>query len=285
MKNILKYSVRLAVFGLLIVFAYSCEKHDFFDEQLITGKVGPQAYWEVGSSTVSAGSNVPFEIQYYSTESEIDHSEVWYNVSETVSKLVSCPWVSTFNYTITSANTEEKRISQKFETYPHSLAVWSDSLRAYTFKGTFPVSGTLKPFNWVKPDKFDADNMKKYFGDGFMEHFKDSLYTMMKFADFQKMMLGMGLVEDFKQFTDSTFDTNSNNWVYHFPKDASGKTPVPAELKTLYDGITFEQLIENTADNNYSVEYKRSYFINAVMRVYDTRGVYGTTILKKIDIN
>ncbi len=243
MKHIFKNIIRLAVFSLLMAAVYSCEKQDFFDEQLITGKVGPQAYWEVGSSTVSAGTNVPFEIQYYSTESDIEYSEAWYRISETVSKSVSSPWVATFTYNITSNQTEEKRIAQKIQSYPHSLAVWSDSLHAYTFKSDFPVSGTLRPFQWVKPEEFDSKKMDDYFGTGFMQHFKDSLYTMMKFADFRKMMLGMGLVEDFKLYTDSTFDANSNGYVYHFPKDAEGNTPVPAELKTMYNGIEFQQQI------------------------------------------
>lgn len=271
--------------SVILIAAASCEKHDFFDEKLITGKVGPQAYWEVGSSTVSAGTNVPFEVQYYSTVSNIDFSEVWYSISETVSKSVSSPWVSTFTFSISSTTTEEKRISQKIQSYPGSLAVWSDSLHAYTFKNAFPVSGTLSPFQWVKPEEFDAEKIQNYFGTGFMQHFKDSLYNLMKFADFRKMMLGMGLVENFQAYTDSTFDANSNGYVYHFPKDGQGKTPVPAQLKALYDGIRFEQLIENTANNNYEVEYRRTYFINALMRVYDKQGIYGTTLWKKIDIN
>lgn len=285
MNTLLNKIAAFAVSLLLLAAVSSCEKHDFFDEQLITGKVGPQAYWEVGSSTVSAGTNVPFDIQYYSTVSDIEYSEVWYSISETVSKSVSSPWVSTFTYAITSSSTEAKRISQKIQSYPHSLAVWSDSLHAYTFKGDFPVSGTLSPFQWVKPEEFDSNKMNDYFGAGFMQNFKDSLYTLMKFADFQKMMLGMGLVENFKAYTDSTFDANSNGYVYHFPKDAEGNTPVPAELKTMYDGIRFDQLIENPANNNYEVEYRRTYFIDAVMRVYDKQGIYGTTLWKKIDIN
>ncbi|MFV0390886.1 MAG: hypothetical protein ACK5KP_03225 [Paludibacteraceae bacterium] len=280
--NILK---RITFVAALLIGLASCEKHDFFDEKLITGKVGPQAYWEVGSSTISAGTQVPFVVQYYSTESEIDYSEVWYNISETVSKSVSSPWMSTFTYSITSTVTEEKRIPQKIETYPHTLAVWSDSLHAYTFNGEFPVSGTLSPFQWVKPEIFEPEKMDNYFGVGFMQQFKDSLYTLMKFADFQKMMLGMGLIDDFKVYTDSTFDANSNTYVYHFPKDAAGNTPVPDELKTMYNSIDFEQLIENSANNNYEVEYRRTYFIDAILRVYDKEGVYGTTLSKTININ
>jgi hypothetical protein len=268
---------------MLLGMASCAEKHDFFDETVITGKIGPQSYWEVGSSAVSAGSAMPFDVQYYSAAADIDHSEVWYNIIETQEKSVSCPWVSSFTYTVGSIKSEEKRISQKISEYPHSLAVWSDSLHAYTFKAQFPVSSTLSPFSWSKPEVFDYDKMETYFGQGFMEHFKDSLQNLMKFADYKNMMLGMGLVDDFTQYTDSTYDTNSDSYVYHFPKDGSGNTPVPAHIGNLFGNITFDRLIEGAS--GYNVEFKRNYFINAILRVYDKQGVYGTTVSKKIDIN
>jgi len=283
MKNILNRIVSFAIYGLMFTVLSSCEKHDFFDENAITGNVGPQAYWEVGSSTVSAGSNMPFVIQYYSTAADIDHSEVWYNITETQEKSVSCPWVTSFTYSYNSITSEEKRIAQKIQEYPHALAVWSDSLHAYTFTGEFPVSGTLKPFAWVKPEVFDSTKMNTYFGTGYMQHFKDSLYTLMKFADFKNMLLGMSLLDNFTQYTDSTFDINSNGYVYHFPKDINGNSPVPDAIHNLYNTIPFDRLIESPS--GYNVEFKRTYFLEARMRIYDTNNVYGTTVSKKIDIN
>ena len=284
MKNTLNNIVSLAIFGLMLTLISSCEKHDFFDENTITGYIGPQAYWEVGSTTVSAGSVMSFQVQYYTTsDSDIDRSEVWYNVTETIEKWVSCPWVTTFTYAINKNTTEEKRISQKIQEYPHALAVWSDSLRAYYFEDVFPVSGTLKPFAWVMPEVFDSTQMENYFGTSYMQHFKDSLYNLMKYDDFKNMMLGMSLLENFKQYTDSTFDINSNTYVYHFPEDANGNKPVPTDIVNLYNNITFDKLIEGPA--GYNVSYKRNYFIDARLRVYDKRHVYGVTVSKKIDIN
>lgn len=279
----MKKFVYITVCLLLLEMVSCVEKHDFFDENAITGNIGPQAYWEVESSTVSAGSAMPFEVQYYTTAENIDHSEVWYNIIEMQEKTVSCPWVTTFTYSVGSTKSEEKRISQKIQEYPHSLAIWSDSLHAYTFKAEFPVSGTLSPFSWSKPEVFDYDNMETYFGKGFMEQFKDSLHTLMKFADYKNMMLGMGLMEDFKQHTDSTLDVNSYQWVYHFPKDADGNTPVPAEIDNLYNNIPFDRLIEGAS--GYNVTFKRSCSINAVLRVYDKHNIYGTTVSKEININ
>lgn len=283
--------------GLLCSFMFlaltSCEKNDYIDENVITGNVGPQAYWEVGSSTVSAGANVPFKMQYYSTNSEIERSEVWYNLTEKIEKSVSSPWV-TFTYAYNSTVTEEKRIAQKIKEYKHSLAVWSDSLHAYTMTSDFPVSGTLSTYAWVKPEKFDSAKMDTYFGKGYMQTFKDTLYVKMKYADFKKMYLGLAIdfgktatdpnkLDGFQNYTDSTFDANSNGYVYHFPKTSDGKTPVPAKIKSLYDNLTFAQLIQGAS--GYNVEYKRSYSLKAIMRVYDAKGTYGTTVAKQIDIN
>lgn len=274
------FIILLTLLGFVFI---SCEKHDFFDENVITGNIGPQAYWEVESSTVGSGSVMPFNLQYYTTVEDADHSEVWYNIVETQEKSVSCPWVTSFTYSVSSIKSEEKRISQKIKEYPHSLSAWSDSLHAYSLKADFPVSNTLSPFSWSKPEVFEYDKMEMYFGAGFMVQFKDSLYNLMKFADYKNMMLGIGLLEDFKQYTDSTYDANSDDYVYHFPKDASGNTPVPAEITNLYSSIPFDRLIEGAS--GYNVEFKRTYSMVAILRVYDKRGVYGTTESKGIDIN
>lgn len=278
------------LYSLMFIALSSCEKHDFIDENVITGKIGPQAYWEVGSSTVSAGTNAPFKMQYYSTNSEIDHAEVWYNITEKLEKSVSCSWVTTFTYSYSSTTSEEKRISQIIKEYPHSMAVWSDSLHAYTIDSEFPVSGTLSTYSWVKPEEFkgaDSLKMDAYFGEGYMQHFKDSLYSLMKYADFKKMLLGLsvefGEGDSFKNYTDSTFDNNSNAFVYHFPNDSLNQLPPPDKIKQLYDQLTFAQLIQGAS--GYNVEYKRSYSLKAIMRVYDVDGTYGTTVAKEIDIN
>ena len=53
--------------GLLLMTVASCETHDPFDENTITGAVGPHAYWTIESSMVKAGESMGFVGQYYST--------------------------------------------------------------------------------------------------------------------------------------------------------------------------------------------------------------------------
>lgn len=296
MKSALKIIKLVVVTFFLLSTITSCEKHDFIDEMSITGEVGPQAIWELGSSSVAAGNSVDFTLQYYSTVSEISHSEVWYSVTEEISKKVTCPWVSTFTYSIVSNTSQLKRISEKVVTFPNTMAVWSDSLSANVLKKSFPVTGTLSSFSWKQPEQFnmkDSLSVNNYFGNNFMQHFKDSLYDKMKYADFKKMILGLALDEklkqsyggkSFKELTDSTFDKNSNSYVYHFPKLEDGSTPVPNSITELYKKeIPFAKLIQTPS--GYDIEYERKYEIDALMRVYDVRGVYGNTVLKNVAIN
>lgn len=283
----MKTKTIIMVIAAMALVETSCAKHDFFDEDTITGKVGPEAYWEVGSAVVAAGSSMDFTAQYYSSVSEIDRSEVWYDIEETLDKTVTCPWTVTFSYSLSSNITQQKRVSQLIQKYAHTEDLWSDSLHAYALSGSFPVSGTLAPFEWKQPAKFDSAKMVQYFGETYMQDFKDAVHQKMQYADYKKMYVGLGKLDDFTQYTDSTEDKNQGKgiYVYHFPKNAAGEEVVPAAMDSIWETIGFAELIENSANGYYDVEYKRSYALNAIMRVYDTRGVYGRTVSKKIDIN
>ena len=285
----MKLTTKILMLSAMVVAMASCAKHDFFDDDTITGEVGPEAYWEVGSSAVTAGGDMDFTVQYYSSVSDIDHSEVWYDIEETIDQTVTCPWTSTFTYSLSSNVKQLKRVSQKIEEYPHLEEFWSDSLHADTFTGSVPVSGTLSPFIWSHPEEFDSTKMINYFGEGYMETFKEAVHAKMKYADYKKMYIGMGLMDDFSLYTDSTLDPNAgvDVYVYHFPQDAEGNMqPWVADSMQLYwDKVTFAMLVENVANGYYDVDYNRSYSLNALMRVYDVRDVYSTTQSKEIVIN
>ena len=69
----------MALVILTIAFA-SCEKHDFFDENTITGAVGPEAYWYEVGEMAKAGESVEFKAQYYSSVDSNDDTH-FYNHS------------------------------------------------------------------------------------------------------------------------------------------------------------------------------------------------------------
>ena len=181
---------------------------------------------------------------------------------------------------------------QKIKSYVHDEAYWNDSLHAYAFQGTFPVSGTLAPLRWVQPTTFDSAKMIQYFGEGFMQSFKDGMHDKMKYADYKKMLLGLGYMDDFKQYTDSVLDLNAGEDVYkYYFKTTDGKPEseilswVKDSMDYYWNQITFEQLVNNTANGYYDVEYVRTYKIDAELRVYDANNVYSKTVSKSVDIN
>lgn len=282
--------INILFFAAILLGCVACDKHDFIDDLVITGNIGPQSYWEIESSVVPAGSDIPFKAQYYTSVDgvSIDRSEVWYNITENLEKVVACPWTKTFTYSVSQITSSEKRISQKIKTFPHAdYALWNDSIHAYYFESSFPVSSTLSSFKWEKPARYDDETFVKYFGEDYKQHFKDSLYNLLKYEDFSSIIMGASLRDNFREFTDSTFDVNSDSWVRHFKWNAdSTATPVPDKVTELYrDSISFDQLIQNAGENCYDVTYKRSYRIRAILRVYDDRDVYGTTVAKDIEIN
>jgi len=276
----------IAIILLSMLLFTACDLHDSLDEDVIVGSMAPQVYWEVASSTVTAGSDVTFTTQYYTTsDAPVDHLEVWYNLTEQVSKTVSCPWMQSITFNYTSTTSLQKRILQKIQEYAHNETNWSDALHAYSFTSTFPTSNTLSSVSWVKPTTFDSTKMVSYYGTAFMQHFKDSLYTKMQAVDFKKMFQGLNLVENFNIYLDSTYNGNTGKYDYHFPKDAQGNMPVPNVINNIYKKIPFADLIFNTSNANYEVEFTKSYFIDANLKAIDTKGVAGTAIKTTITLN
>lgn len=349
MKTIFK-TLALALF---LISAASCEKHDLFDENTITGAVGPETYWTIESSMVKAGESMGFTGQYYSTVAKIDHSEVWYELFEKEDKLVTASLIKAFTYSVTSNTTAQKRMLQTIESYKHSEDLWNDSLRAYILTGRFPVSNTLSPISWVQPKDLEGfdKNLHAYFGENFATEFKAGVTAKMNptadernYAAYMNVLQGLSLLGDtivtpngdlmpyIKWMTDSAFNANTNTWNKFFKEndtiwskvnfdtlglqiDTSFKTtgrPPKQDTTWIYDTIyltkpwvdkveyvypQIKHAIDSVWENHvtfydlilgadgYTIEYKREYYINAELRVYDEKGNYSKTDAKEIGIN
>ncbi len=287
----MKSRYQIIALTLLVVGASACAKHDFLDEDTITGKVGPEAYWDVKSTAITAGDSMEFTAQYYSSKETISHSEAWYSIDETVDYTVICPWMKSSSYSKISNVTTRKRVLQFISAYPHSEELWSDSLHAYTFTGYFPVSRTLSPISWSQPAEYDADKMELYFGKEFIQTFRDEVHLKMQYVDYQNLFTGLTLMENFKLYTDSNYNNNTLEWEYHFPQDtlADGSVQIKPwvldSMNLYWNRVSFADLIYNSGNNYYDVDYKRSYSIDAELRVYDVQGTYSKTVTKEISVN
>ena len=383
----MKMKVNILALGLLLLGLASCEKHDFFDENTITGAVGPETYWVINSSMVKAGSSMGFKGQYYSSVDRINHSEVWYDLWEKEDKMVSCALVKAFKMSIASSITGQRRVLQTIQSYQHSEDLWNDSLSAYLLEAEFPVSYTLAPITWVNPKDTTgfAKNLGFYFPSPdstktFQQYFKDSVTSLMNpedstrnYAAYNEVLGGLGLIKDtitpnnrdtvpyLQWMVDSTFDVNTYTWKKHFKQydsifsttefatefygmDTAWNTkwnrtklnpntgkkngwwdtllvevvyneetqkydsiywksidsvfhtyPLLDHMEYVYpkimervdrlwkDSVSFMDLIFGA--DGYAVEYKKSYYINAELRVYDNAGTYSKTDSKEITIN
>jgi hypothetical protein len=342
--------------GLFLIAAASCEKHDLFDENTITGAVGPETYWTVESSMVKAGGAMTFVGQYYSTEAKIDHAEVWYELFEQEDKLVTASLIKAFTYSVSSSTTAQKRMLQTIQSYPHSEDMWSDSLHAYVLESSFPISNTLSPITWAQPKDLNGfdKNLNAYFGEGFAADFKAGVTAKMNpsedernFAAYMNVLQGLSLLNDtiitvngdtmtyIKWITDSTYNANTASWNKNFKQNDTiwskinfdtlgmvvdshevrvnlgGRPPkfdTIMEYDTTYitkpwaDGVVYvypdiKHAIDSVWENHvsfydlilgaegYSVDYKREYYINAELRIYDENGTYSSTDAKEIHIN
>ena len=341
--------------GLFLIAAASCEKHDLFDENTITGAVGPETYWTVESSMVKAGEAMTFVGQYYSTEAKIDHAEVWYELFEKEDKLVTASLIKAFTYSVSSSTTAQKRMLQTIQSYPHSEDMWSDSLHAYVLESSFPISNTLSPITWAQPKDLNGfdKNLNAYFGEGFAADFKAGVTAKMNpsedernYAAYMNVLQGLSLLNDtiitlsgdtttyIKWITDSTYNANTASWKKDFKQidtiwskdqfdtldviikdtfrltkpDRTGKRDTiyftdttyithPVFLYTMDVYPQIKHAIDSVWENHvsfydlilgaegYSVDYKREYYINAELRIYDENGTYSSSDAKKININ
>jgi hypothetical protein len=194
--------------------------------------------------------------------------------------VVSCPLVTTFKYSISKNTTNLSREFQEISSYNHLESNWNVLKKAYILDTVFPTSKTLRSVEWKEVKTFEDVKFNAYFPTGFATQFKDSMYKLLKVADFRKIMVSLNLMTDvqFAACTDSTFNVNSGGYDY-FIKEA--KKP---ELKTKYDGILFKDLIYDPSAQIYKVEYTKIYKLNARFKAIDTKGIEGVSDKKEIEL-
>lgn len=279
MKRI--FNIKLIAFISVAAIFVGCEINDPIDNVVRVGQVAPHVFWELPSNSVTAGNDVAFYAQYYTIgDATVDRLEVWYDVNENVQTVVTCPFVTTFKYSISTNNTTQIREFQQIATYQHDENKWSALKKAYILDTVFPTSRTLRTVEWKEVKTFEDSKFNAYFPANFATHFKDSLYKLLKVADFRKIMVSLNVTTDieFKTYTDSTFNDNSGAYDYFIKDDKK------ADLKTKYDGIEFKDLIYDQSAQIYKVEYTRQYKLAARFKAFDNNNIVGIADKKEIDL-
>lgn len=273
----------LSTIGLFIgclILCTACEKYDLFDNMATVGHQAPVIYWELPSSSVGAGDSTVFRALYYNLDKDISRLEVWYSTIENVTMSASCPLVSTFVYNMSITTKDQVRQSMKFATYSPKEGEWSDSLSCFVLNKKFPTSRTLRAYDWREVKVFDQSKFDKLFPDTFIDCFRSNLYTRMKVTDLRKMMVSTEKMtaEEFRAGTDWTIDPNSLDTIWTM------KPELVSLVKQKYDELTFPELIYNSTDQVYKVEYSKSYQLDCVLKAFDTENIYGLSDSKTVDI-
>ena len=280
----LKY-LTLGLIGLAFV---ACDKHDNMDDNVYVGEMAPHVHWTIPNTVVTAGSDVAFSVQYYTTEEEypISHLEVWYDVHETVSKNVSAPWVVSTPYTVASDVSSVQRISTCIKKFEHNEDNYNEKERAYKFDDAFPTSNTLGRVKWSGAE-YSEDKLVANFGENFAQNFKDSLYNYLisnpdaAYKDFAKLVSTDSIWNAtlFAPYKTTSFDENSQTNYDHFVNHE-----IPAPLDSLFQALSFDQIIDD-GKGNLNISYSRGYLINAQLKCLDTKGTAGLTKLTTINLN
>lgn len=280
----LKY-LTLGLIGLAFV---ACDKHDNMDDNVYVGEMAPHVHWTIPNTVVTAGSDVAFSVQYYTTEEEypISHLEVWYDVHETVSKNVSAPWVVSTPYTVASDVSSVQRISTCIKRFEHNEDNYNENERAYKFEDGFPTSNTLGRVTW-SGSELTEDKLEANFGENFAQNFKDSLYNYLisnpdaAYKDFAKLVSTDSIWNAtlFAPYKTTSFDENSQTNYDHFVNHE-----IPAPLDSLFQALSFDQIIDD-GKGNLSISYSRGYLIKAQLKCLDTKGTAGLTKNTEITLN
>lgn len=275
------FDIKLLFIFSIASLLVSCEINDPVDNVVRVGQVAPHVYWELPTSSVTAGTSVPFYAQYYTIgDAKVDHLEVWYDVNENIQRLVSCPLVTTFKYSISSSNTTLSREFQKIESFTHYEKYWLGAKRAYILDTAFQTSKTLRTVEWKEVKEFDETKFNAYFSTTYAQQFKDSMYKLLKVADFRKILVSLNKMTDaeFITYTDSVKNDNTGGYDKFI---IESKKP---ELKAKYDAILFKELIYDSSAQIYKVEYTKNYKLSARFKAIDNNQVVGISDKKEIDL-
>lgn len=279
----MKNSILFSFFSLSLIFFSSCEKHDPFEDLADIGHMAPTVSWSLESSSLTAGNEGAFSAQYYHSEAgrQINRSEIWYDITETINLQASCPHLVSTTYTLSKETVTLSRVAQCVKTFEHREDYWDSQARAYQLKATFPTSNTLRSITWKEVADFDNDKFSLYFPESFASQFREEVYALLKVADFRKLFVGLGIMDEETEFNPCIGERENENTG---KPEEYVKEDCVALFKSTYDNIPFEDLVNDYANNLYRVEYEKSYSLNVQFKVVDDQHVVGYTETKQVTL-
>lgn len=276
----MKNKVKIASLLLAIVGLSGCEVNDPINDWADLGQQTAYVYWEL-KDAVNAGSELDFRVYYYTDGSTVESAQVWYGVNSTITRAVTCPYIS---YTYTETESSEVVASHLVKEFDPSTVSWDDAKSSYILDSTFPVSASWASVTWanVGGTDFTETLFQTYFPSEYETNFRAALTTQIA-TDYHGNMKKI-VVDGFMRMTEEEYEA-----LFTTSVDAEGKTVynITDENKATLDGIvagltTPELLFDG---KEYGVNYNCAYTLTARFQVTDSKGVKSNTDIKNITVN
>lgn len=276
----MKNKVKIASLLLAIVGLSGCEVNDPINDWADLGQQTAYVYWEL-KDAVNAGSELDFRVYYYTDGSTVESAQVWYGVNSTITRAVTCPYIS---YTYTETESSEVVASHLVKEFDPSTVSWDDAKSSYILDSTFPVSASWASVTWanVGGTDFTETLFQTYFPGEYETNFRAALTTQIA-TDYHSNMKKI-VVDGFMRMTEEEYEA-----LFTTSVDAEGKTVynITDENKATLDGIvagltTPELLFDG---KEYGVNYNCAYTLTARFQVTDSKGVKSNTDIKNITVN
>lgn len=276
----MKNKVKIASLLLAIVGLSGCEVNDPINDWADLGQQTAYVYWEL-KDAANAGSELDFRVYYYTDGSTVESAQVWYGVSSTITRAVTCPYIS---YTYTETESNEVVASHLVKDFDPATVSWDDAKSSYILDSTFPISASWASVTWanVGGSDFTETLFQTYFPGEYETNFRTALNTQIA-TDYHGNMKKI-VVDGFMKMTAEEFEA-----LFTTSTDAEGKTVynITDENKATLDGIvaalsTPELLFDG---KEYGVNYNCAYTLSARFQITDSKGVKSNTDIKNITVN
>ncbi|MFR9166118.1 MAG: hypothetical protein ACLVKO_07855 [Dysgonomonas sp.] len=279
----MKHINRFILFLMACSIITACTINDPVDDVINVGKFGPTAYWEIKSTEITAGDSIYFKLQYYPNDGKtISGFEAWYTTYCKTEKSVTCPLIRTTTVRRASDTTELVRAFQGIASYPHLETYWTDSTLTYLVNSGIPTSYTLNSESM--PDNvFDKNAFEKNFGIGYLENFQDEIYSKAEVSDLNTI-----LTTTFSRVSEERFRI----YIDTLPLDpVTGKIPYTIKkeyqdtVRNLFYSIPADSLLYDGSTKSFKIIYKKSYSVDAQIKVIDNENISTMTEVKTIKLN
>jgi|GEM_PF-360734 len=265
-----------ALFATLLFLLPACEINDPVGDISRPGHIAASIYWDVPSTNVNAGNEVPFYAEYWSTDQTFTSLGVWYDVVRKLKYTITYPG-NGFAFFLDS--TELVRESQEITTFKHSEGSFDAEKKAFVIEDKFPVSYTLSSLEVKNPLVYDQAQYDNLIPAAIRERFIKSLFSQLGYADFKTLLVTQNPVVP-ADTLETWFDTVTEG-------DVITRTVRQDAIPLLNEKIRqipFSALIYNKNRQYYAVEFTRSYELNARFRVVNGKQVENFSDSKKITV-